>query len=188
MKDEKLPNKIRVNKHPRRKNNDLVAGMYALYCAKKENGKPNSMADVARWYKRSRQAVYELFKTRGYPLRSKPLRGLQVLDGIRFTLTKNGYLRGSVNGERMLMHHYVWQKYTGSRVLPGWNIHHKDGNKENNDISNLEILTASEHTRRYSPHLNQFTAPNGSRVVRRHKLSGAVRLLGSRHFVHLSKQ
>lgn len=159
MKDfaDKPANKIRFNKHPRRKNNDLVAAMYAMY----ESGK--SLAVIGKVYKKTRQAVYDVFKTRGYPLRSKQLKGLQILDGIQFTLTKNGYLRGTVAGKRMLMHRYVWQKHTGQKVKTGWDIHHKDDNKQNNSIENLEYLTKAEHSRLYSPHLNQFTSPTGSR-------------------------
>lgn len=42
------------------------------------------------------------------------------------------------------LHHYVWEKYNGPRPK-GYDIHHRDGNKRNNDISNLECITHSEH-------------------------------------------
>jgi hypothetical protein len=173
---DKVANPIKYNKHRKRKNNDVVAAMYAMYQAGK------SLEEIGAVYKRTRQSVYTLFKTREYELRSKQFRGLQVLDGIRFTLTKGGYLRGTFNGKRMLMHHYVWLKHTGQKIEKGWNIHHKDENKENNSFENLELLTVSEHTKKYSPHLNQFTSPTGSRIVRRHPFSGEVRLVGSKKF------
>lgn len=152
-----VKNDVRFNKHPKRKNNEIVASMYALY----QSGK--SLAQIGAIYRKTRQAVYDQFRSRDYPLRSKQLKGLQMLDGIKWTLTKGGYLRGSVNGNRMLMHRYVWEKETGTKVADGWDVHHRDGNKQNNAIDNLEYLTKSDHNKKYSPHLNQFTSPTGSR-------------------------
>ena len=75
---EKLANKLRFTKYPKRKNNDLVAAMYAMY----ETGK--SLANIAVVYKRSRQSIYDVFKSRHYSLRSKQLKGRQVVDGHQY--------------------------------------------------------------------------------------------------------
>src|ERR1017187_9587293 len=90
-----LPNLLKkfaakVNKHPRRKNNALVNVMYELYL----DGR--SLADIARMYHRTRQAVYDVFRSRGYKLRSKQLNGLTVINGVRFIEMKGGYLRRSI--------------------------------------------------------------------------------------------
>lgn len=42
------------------------------------------------------------------------------------------------------LHRAVWEFYNGE-IPEGCHIHHKDGNIDNNDISNLECLTAQEH-------------------------------------------
>lgn len=42
-------------------------------------------------------------------------------------------------------HQYVMEQHIGRYLLPGEVIHHIDGNKSNNDISNLMLLTNSEH-------------------------------------------
>lgn len=149
----KTINKVLYNKHPKRKNNELVAGMYAMYTSGK------SLAEVGNIYKRSRQAVYDVFKSRKYVLRSKKMQGLQVLDGYNFTLTKGGYLRGTIKKERVLMHRYVWQKNNG-KIPDGFDIHHLDEDKNNNSIKNLECLSKAEHTRKYSPHHNQYKNKN----------------------------
>lgn len=49
------------------------------------------------------------------------------------------------NGKNIREHRAIMQDYLGRELLPTELIHHKDGNKRNNNISNLEILTRSEH-------------------------------------------
>lgn len=140
----RLANEVRFNKHKKRKNNDVVAAMYAMYCL------PRSLEQIAKAYRRTRQAVYDVFRTRGYPLRSKQLKGLQVFDGIRFTLTKGGHLRGTIGKRRILMHHYVWLK-AGNEFLPDHVLWHKDRNPCNNSIENLELIPKNMMSKYFNP-------------------------------------
>ncbi len=41
---------------------------------------------------------------------------------------------------------YLMEKELGRALLPGEDVHHKDGNPLNNDISNLVVKSHSEHT------------------------------------------
>lgn len=50
---------------------------------------------------------------------------------------KNGYV---------LEHIYVFEKETGIKVPKNCAIHHLDGNKQNNDISNLCLMSFGGHT------------------------------------------
>ncbi len=52
--------------------------------------------------------------------------------------TKNGYV---------LMHRVVVENSIGRLLLPKEVIHHKDGNKKNNVIDNLEVMFNSNHVR-----------------------------------------
>lgn len=52
--------------------------------------------------------------------------------------TKNNYV---------LMHRVVMENHLGRLLDTNEVVHHKDGNKHNNDISNLEVLTSQEHSR-----------------------------------------
>lgn len=143
---------LRFNRHPRRKNNIKVAAMYDAY----KGGM--SLDAIGKLYRVSRQSVYDMFRTRGYPLRSKQHRGLQVLDGIRFTITKGGHLRGTLpGGRRVLMHWYVWEKTHGP-IPADHCIFHKDRNPQNNAIENLEMLPKNQMSYVFNPSgRNQFT-------------------------------
>ncbi len=156
MSNDSIANPIRYNQHPLRKNNDLVAAMYAMYLMGPD-GKPCSLAGVARFYRKARQTIYDVFRSRGYQLRTKELKGLQILNGIKFTLTKGGYLRGTTPFGRMMMQRYVWLKHKGN--LPaGYVIYHKDGNKINNKIKNLKLVALSDISKTFNPTgRNQFS-------------------------------
>ena len=52
--------------------------------------------------------------------------------------TKNGYV---------LMHRVVVENYLNRLLSADEIVHHKDGNKHNNDISNLEVMSAVDHAR-----------------------------------------
>lgn len=130
--------------------NEKAQEMFELY----QRG--HSLAQVGKAYERTRQAVHELFKYRGWKLRSRaaPLP-FMMFNGEKYTLRNNGYY-GKTRSKRTLMHRDVWEKTYG-KIPEGWDIHHKDENKMNNDIRNLECLPKAEHTRKYSPHNNQYT-------------------------------
>ena len=44
------------------------------------------------------------------------------------------------------LHRAVWEYYNGP-IPEGYDVHHKDGNAENNDISNLEVISTTEHAK-----------------------------------------
>lgn len=68
---------------------------------------------------------------------------IQYFNGIRFTQSNDGeYFNNSTIHKSM--HRYVWEYYNGS-IPKGYEVHHKDFDKSNNDISNLQLLKESEH-------------------------------------------
>lgn len=56
---------------------------------------------------------------------------------------KTGYYLNAKTHKRL--HVYVWEYFNG-KVSKGCEIHHKDFNKSNNEIDNLQMLTKKEHT------------------------------------------
>lgn len=59
--------------------------------------------------------------------------------------TPQGYIRIN-QGKLKFEHVIVWEKFFG-KIPDGYQIHHIDGNKANNDIENLQLVTALEHRR-----------------------------------------
>jgi len=114
-----------------------------------------SLAQVARKYGVTRQSVYGLFKYRNWCLREKTELPYTVFEGSKYTMRNNGYY-GKTCGKRTLLHRDVWKWHEGE-IPRGYDIHHRDGDKTNNSIENLECLPKAEHTRKYSPHHNQYT-------------------------------
>lgn len=74
-----------------------------------------------------------------------------LLDGIRFYPTSQGYWVGSVGPKKIKrMHIYVWEKHNG-QVPKGHIVHHIDGDKGNNSIENLCLVTRREHGAIHGP-------------------------------------
>jgi hypothetical protein len=59
----------------------------------------------------------------------------------------------------------VWENVKGP-IPEGYCVRHRDKNRSNNAIENLELLSRTTLSKS-SPHLNQFTSPNGSQRKRR---------------------
>ena len=151
MDEEKLPNKIRFNKHPRRKTNDLAAAIYAMY----KTGK--SLTEIAKVYRKTRQAIYGVLRTLKYPLRSKKMEGMRTICGIRYTYDGEGYLRGTTDKKRVYAHKILWEKING-KIPSDSVIHFIDGNKENIVIENLALIKKTEMALTFNPMgKNQFS-------------------------------
>lgn len=131
------------------KRNPIYDSAYELYSS------GLSLIEVGQRIGQTRQSVYKAFKIRGFELRQIQDRPEQVYNGKKFTLRNNGYY-GLTTNERTLMHRYVWEAEIGP-IPEGWDIHHINEDKSDNRIENFECLPKAEHTRKYSPHNNQYT-------------------------------
>ncbi len=57
---------------------------------------------------------------------------------------RDGYIILSINNKKILEHRYIWEKHYG-KIPKGYEIHHKNGIKHDNRISNLEIIKKGFH-------------------------------------------
>lgn len=71
------------------------------------------------------------------------------------------YTRGENKGRSV--HVVAMEKHLGRRLFQFECVHHKDENKINNDLSNLQLMTRSEHSRLHSKKniLNRKREKNG---------------------------
>lgn len=65
-------------------------------------------------------------------------------------VNQKGYIEGKIwindhTQIRVKQHRWVWGNENG-KIPEGYDIHHVDGNRQNNEISNLEMIQHSEHT------------------------------------------
>ncbi|MBF0709738.1 MULTISPECIES: HNH endonuclease signature motif containing protein [unclassified Gemella] len=73
--------------------------------------------------------------------------GYAMVDGYKFRRdTKTGYYLSTkkIFGFRPRLHVYMWIKHNGE-IPKGYQIHHKDENKDNNEIDNLMCMTKKKH-------------------------------------------
>jgi hypothetical protein len=66
-------------------------------------------------------------------------------------VSRYGYRLICVNGKQVLEHRYLMEQHLGRSLERSEVIHHRDGNKLNNDLSNLELLpsNAAHKTRHF---------------------------------------
>lgn len=78
-------------------------------------------------------------------------RKYAYFDGLRFCRDdRTGYYLNATLHKRL--HRYVYERVNGN-IPNGYQVHHKDHDKGNNEPDNLELLTKSEHMKRHGEEL-----------------------------------
>lgn len=127
----------------RKQQNERASKMYELYL------QGYTLEEVGKAWGVSRQSVYEIFKIRGFALREKKALPYIIFQKSKYTLDKDGYYR-KTDKPRSFLHQDVWL-FHNKEIPEGFDVHHRDEDKTNNDISNLECLSKSEHGLIHTP-------------------------------------
>lgn len=72
----------------------------------------------------------------------------QEFNGVIYKMACDGHFN---SGSTYSLHRNVWQYYHGAIPKGNYLIHHKDWDKSNNSISNLQLLTKTEHGKIHNP-------------------------------------
>ena len=62
-----------------------------------------------------------------------------------------GYRAIYVNRKKVYEHRHVMEMHLGRKLSSKEHVHHKDENRLNNDVSSLELISASEHAHEHWP-------------------------------------
>jgi hypothetical protein len=143
LKDRGVEMRLRYGK-TKAERDGLAAEMYADYCS------GLSLAEVGAKHGKTRQVVFDSFSRRGLPMRDRQLLPTVDFNGVSYTWnTGKRYYRRTA-GSRSLLHHDVWRFHCGE-IPAGHQVIHRDGDLQNNDISNLECQRIEDVSRFHHP-------------------------------------
>lgn len=91
--------------------------------------------------------------------------------GVRYYRKPPGYYKTHSAGHEQYLHRAVWIANHGS-IPDGYEVHHRDGDREHNDPENLDLLTIYEH---HSGHMREAGRVERSRENMRRAVAGAAK-------------
>ena len=90
------------------------------------------------------------------------------------SINNKGYLQTgnkiNKNSKTIMLHRLIWECVNGE-IPNGYEIHHIDGNKLNNSIHNLELVSIEEHHKEHKPTMNN---PKYSKKIAQYTLDGEL--------------
>lgn len=59
---------------------------------------------------------------------------------------KDGYLRVTQGDRQILIHRFIMEKYLGRPLTKQEDVHHRNGDRQDNRLQNLELLSHGKHS------------------------------------------
>lgn len=110
--------------------------------------------ELGKWNKDNKHRLGAIASRETREKMSKSRLALNL--GVGFRVTKAGYIeitKGESKGR--LEHVVIMEDKIGRRLYSNECVHHIDHDKKNNAISNLELMTRSEHAKLHALHNNE---------------------------------
>ena len=111
---------------------------YCLFCGKQFYRCPSEVKKGSYKYCSS-QCGYEDHRGKEKEIKS--------LEEKKWYINKKGYLQTTVRRKRVLYHRWVMENYLNRPLKATEKVHHIDGNKLNNSIDNLVLMTDQIHSK-----------------------------------------
>jgi hypothetical protein len=105
----------------------------------------------------------------------------------RILALSNPYRRLNRNGKTVYLHRHVWEQAYGD-IPNGWHIHHKDGNRENNSLANLELVSRQRHFGLHDEREPKLCKRCGIRFHARKRQMFCTQLCGKLYRDHIRSQ
>jgi hypothetical protein len=77
-------------------------------------------------------------------------------------IDSNGYKVITVDRKKYLEHRYIMEQHLGRKLAKNEEVHHLDGDKLNNDINNLIVLSKADHTKLHYGNVKKAGRWNGA--------------------------
>ena len=74
-------------------------------------------------------------------------------------IDKKGYVnvRPQKGYRHWLLHQYIWMVANRCEIPEGYDVHHKDHNRQNNSIYNLELIESTKHRSEHNQNMSEET-------------------------------
>ena len=102
---------------------------------------------------------------------------------VKGSKSRSGHLLFTVLGKTHTLHRIIWIFHNGA-IEPGMQIHHKNHNKSDNRIENLDLLTSKEHG---NAHRSDMPANNTTGHVHINRLKDGRWRISTRHGIKSKK-
>lgn len=127
-----------------------------VYCGKEcyREARKSGKYEKVLWTEDMRKKMSEQYKGAGNPMCGKTPwntgRKRPEIQGEKHWNYKGGWLQSGykyvcINGEQLAEHRYLMEQHFGRKLEEDEIVHHINGNRTDNRIENLEVVTRAEH-------------------------------------------